>query len=188
MASKINSLFIVFAFMSITAMANVSLAVTAAPVANVYNVNYKAVETGKVKVFIYNYKNELVFSEVLNGVASFSRPYNFSEMEEGSYTIVLESKNGKQTQTVYHSFSKATTFITVKELTDAANKYQLSLASSTGDVVSVKIYNASSALLHEERLNVLGRTGVVFDLTKVKSESITFEISTASGKVERVTF
>jgi hypothetical protein len=166
---------------------NPSLSVSSAS-SSVYNVAYKAVEAGKVKVSIYNDNNELVFTETLNAVSSFNRPYNFSELAEGEYTIVLESKNDKQAEKVSYRSNKVTTYISMKEVADSANKYQLNLTSSTTDAVSVKIYNASDALVHEQKMKVTGRAGFIFDLNKVKSDMITFEISTSNGNVERITF
>ena len=100
MKSKFNSLFIAFVMMSFAAVAAspALLSVTASTAASVFNINYKMVEKGTVNISIYDKSNELVFTEVLIDVKSFVRPYNFSELPEGEYTIVVADKNGKQAE------------------------------------------------------------------------------------------
>jgi hypothetical protein len=176
-------------FLSITLSSFAKTIVSVTPAAaSVYNVNYKSLETGRVKISIFNERNTMVFSEVLNNVASFNRPYNFSELQAGVYTIVLEGKDGKQIQTITHTVNKPSTFISVKEVASAVKKYQVNVISSTTETVSVRIYNATSDLIHEETMTVNGFSGFIFDLNQIKSNNITFEVSTASGKTERASF
>lgn len=190
-----NSQFValVFAsfFLTATAFADAPASLSVTPASDkVYTVVYKASETGKVKVSIYTKKNELVFSEVLTNVASFKRPYNFSQLEEGEYTIVLEDKNGKQVETINHVSNKITSAINVKKLADAENKYVLNVITSGTEGVVVKIYD-NTGLVYVQNVEVTGYFGLIFDLSKVKStpsSTVTFEISTNSGKVETAVF
>lgn len=181
--------FVLVSFMSVAAVADspASLSVTSTD-ASVYNVVYKASEAGKVKVSIYTQRNQLVFSEVLNNVTSFKRPYNFSQLEEGEYTIVLEDKNGKQVETVNHTTSKITSVINVKKLADNDNKYVLNVITNKAQDVFVKIYDGKNTLIYVQTLEVSGYFGLIYDLSKVKStnEPLTIEVSTASGQVESV--
>ena len=63
--------------------------VTVTPSANAetYKLTYQGDETGKVTVSILDENNRTVFTEVLRDVTSFVRPYNFSELAEGQYSI-----------------------------------------------------------------------------------------------------
>lgn len=192
MKSKFNFLAIVCMIMSFAAVAAspASLSVTTST-ANVFNITYKTAETGSVKISIYNTSNELVFSEVLNSVASFVRPYNFSELSEGEYTIVVANKNGKQTEKVNYSANKITSFISISEVANAENKYMLNVKNNGTEAVFVKIYNNEDTLVHEQSLQVTGSFGLIYNLNKVKSASatsVTFEVSTSSGKFEKITF
>lgn len=181
--------FVLVSFMSVAAVADspASLSVTSTD-ASVYNVVYKASEAGKVKVSIYTKRNQLVFSEVLNNVTSFKRPYNFSQLEEGEYTIVLEDKNGKQVETVNYTTSKIISVINVKKLADNDNKYVLNVITNKAQDVFVKIYDGKNTLIYVQTLEVSGYFGLIYDLSKVKStnEPLTIEVSTASGQVESV--
>src|SRR5262245_60322404 len=67
--------------------------------ANVYNIEYASTQKGKVEVSILNSKNETIYSEVISNLSSFVRPYNFSSLAEGEYTIAIKDENGTHTQT-----------------------------------------------------------------------------------------
>src|SRR6187431_1297710 len=102
MKSKI-AVSVVALLMSVVALADSPAILSVVSNANTYTVYYKTSGTGKVRISIVNEANKLVYQEVLNNVASFSRPYNFSQLEEGKYTIVLEDKNGRQVEKVNYT-------------------------------------------------------------------------------------
>jgi hypothetical protein len=190
MKSKINALVVAFIMMSVVAgaAAPASLSVTASA-SNVFNITYKTADVSNVKISIYNNANTLVFSEVLNNVASFVRPYNFSELTEGEYTIVVSNKNGTQAEKVNFSSNKINSIISVSEVANAENKYALTVTNNGTEEVFVRIFDNESAMIHEQSVNVTGSFGLIYNLSKVKSSSaVTFEVSTASGKFERITF
>lgn len=187
--TKITSL-VIACVLSVAAFAKTPLlSVAPSTTASVYDVYYKGTEAGNVKVSIYNNSNVLVFSETLNNVTSFKRPYNFSNLAQGEYTIVLEDKNGKQVENVRYRMNTVNSFIHVAAIANAENKYMLNVTNDGTESVYVKIFNNENDLLHEQALQVTGTFGLVYNLSKVKSSSeITFEITTSNGKVQRMTF
>jgi hypothetical protein len=192
MNSKFSALVFAFIIMSATAFADApaSLTVISTSTSSVYKIYYKTKEVGKVKVSIINSANQLVFSEVLSNVASFVRPYNFSELAEGEYTIVLEDKNGKQVEKVNYTMNRIVSFIKVTEVANDQNKYMLNVANNGSEVVTVKIFS-NNALLHKQDVQVTGSFGLIYNLSQVKATTdskITFEVSTSSGKTEMITF
>jgi len=191
MKSKINALIIACVMMSFAAVAAspIAFSVTSST-ANVFNISYKTAEVSNVRISIYNNSTELVFTEVLNNVASFVRPYNFSELTEGEYTIVVSNKNSTQTEKVNFTSNKINSIISVSEVANAENKYALNVTNNGTEDVYVRIFD-NSTLLHEQSVQVTGSFGLIYNLSKVKSTagaSITFEVSTASGKFEKITF
>ena len=192
MKSKFNSLVIACVMMSFASVAKspASLSVTASS-ANVFKINYKANETGTVKISIYDSNNELVFVEVLNNVTSFVRPYNFNELPEGEYTIVVADKNGKQAEKVNYASNKINSFISVSEVADAENKYALSVTNNGTEEVFVRIFDNDYNMIHEQSVQVTGSFGLIYNLNNLKSaaaSTVTFEVSTSSGKFEKITF
>jgi hypothetical protein len=192
MKSKINALIIACVMMSFAAVAAtpVSMTVTATS-ANVFKISYRAEVAENVKISIYDNNNQLVFVEVLSNVASFVRPYNFTEMSEGQYTIVVANKNGKQAEKVIYTANKIESFISVSEVANAENKYMLNVTNNGSEDVFVRIFNNENTLVHEQSVKVTGSFGLIYNLNNVKSatdSTVTFEVSTSSGKFEKITF
>jgi hypothetical protein len=192
MKSKISAL-IISCVMSFSSVAGspTTMTVTTASNGSIFNINYRASEVGSVNVSILNKANQLVFAETIHNVASFVRPYNFSQLAEGEYTVVVSDKNGKQAEKVSYSLNKITSFISVSEIAHEENKYAFRVANNGTEVVNVRIYGENQVVIHEQEVEVTGSFGLIYDLNKVKSttgSSITFEISTSSGKTEIIKF
>jgi hypothetical protein len=190
MNSKITSLLFAFVMMSVIAHAEepAGFAVIPGTKASVYNIYYSSTEAGKVKVSILNSKRELVFTEVFNNVSSFKRPYNFSQLTEGQYTIVVEDKKGKQVEQVNYTMNKVASFISVTEAANSENKYILNVTNNGTEEVLVKIFSGET-LIHSQNVKVTGNFGLVYNLTKVKSpKAVTFEITTSNGNTQTINF
>jgi len=189
MKSKITVL-VLATFFSFAAFANAptSFKIVAAD-ASIYNVHYKAAETGKVKISIYNNVKQLVFAEILSNVASFVRPYNFSNLSEGEYTIIVEDKNGKQAETVNYAMDKVTSMIKVSEVANATDKFLLNVTSTGSDLVTVRILDSTNNLIYTQQVEVTGSLGIVYNLSQVKlADRVTFEVSTSNGNIETISF
>src|SRR5260221_13122888 len=63
--------------------------------AGIYKLIYRTAEAGKVKVSIYNADGDLVFTETLAHVESFTHLYNFSNLSQGEYSTIVEDKKEK---------------------------------------------------------------------------------------------
>ena len=191
MNSKLSALVLAFIVSAASAFADAPTSLTVvSSTSQVYKVYYKTNEAGKVKVSIINSNNQLVFSEVMSNVASFVRPYNFSELPEGEYTIVLEDKNGKQVEKVNYTMNKIVSFVKVTEVANADNKFMLNIANNGSEVVTVKIFSGN-AIVHTQDVQVTGTFGLVYNLSQFKATTdakITFEVSTSSGKYQSITF
>jgi hypothetical protein len=175
--------------LSANAGAPASLTITPDTHGSVYNVFYKTALSGKVKISILNNHNEVVFTEVLTNVASFKRPYNFSELIAGEYTIVVENKNGRFEEKVNHLQNPVKTFLKVGKISDT--RYSVNVSSTGTEAVTLRIYDNVSGLIHEDSITVVGGYGLIYNLSQVKSspESIViFEISTAGGDFQTQMF
>jgi hypothetical protein len=174
---------------SLFAESPTTMAVISNATSGVYKVVYKGAETGRVKLSIVNAANELVFSETLTNVSSFIRPYNFNELPEGDYTIVLEDKAGKQVEEVSYHSNKIQSIISVSKLAGFDNKYVVTVANVGNDAVNVKITDVAGNVLYEQATTVKGDYGLVYNLDQVKADGskVTFEVS-ASGATHTVTY
>ena len=193
MNSKIASSICACLLFAVSALADSPASFTIIPANNsaVYNVFYKSAEAGRVRITISNSANQIVFSEILNNVTSFKRPYNFMELEQGEYTITLEDKHGKQVEKVKYFMNEITSFVRVSQIPGASDKYLVNVATNGQETVNVKIYSNKHELLHEEHVKISGNYGVVFNLSQVKASLapvVIFEVTTGSGKTETAMF
>ena len=166
-----------------------TMAVIPNATSGIYKVCYKGAEAGKVKLSIVGANNEVVFSEVMTNVSSFIRPYNFSQLAEGEYTIVLEDKAGKQVEQISYHLNKIESTISVSKLAGFENKFILTVANTGSADVYVKISDVAGNVLHEQTEIVKGNYGLIYNLDQVKTHGakVTFEVST-SGKTYTVTY
>jgi hypothetical protein len=153
----------------------------------VYKLVYKTTGAGKVKVSIYDENRDLIFTETLTNVESFIRPYNFSNLSQGDYTIVVEDKTGKTEEKVAYYFKKVESAVEVTKIANEANKYLLSVENKETDLIDVKILDAERNILHEESMTVNGKFSVIYNLTTIKGE-ITFEVIGSDGLIKTIKY
>jgi hypothetical protein len=193
MNSKITLLVITAVFMALSVFAENSTLVITTPDSkgSVYNVLYKSVESGRVKISIYDEKNNKVYAETLTNVRSFRRPFNFDQMSSGVYTVVIEDKNGKQTEVINHVPHSVSTTMRVSRIAGAEQKFMLKVVNNGSEEVSIRIYDNLRGLLYEDRLQVTGSNGLIYNLSQAKIQSgaiIIFEVSTDNGYFESAMF
>jgi hypothetical protein len=148
---------------------------------------YRGEKSGKVKVTIYNDKGQKVFVETMRKTEHFMRPYNFSSLPEGNYTIELSDEQGTRSQKIKHSVvsQSNTQFAHITRLDDSGTRYILAVSNAGSDALTVKIYDDRNNLLYRETEIVDGNFGKVYNLTKV-SGNHTFVVSDADGNVHRL--
>lgn len=141
---------------------------------------YKGTKQADVKISIYNAANTLVYSETIKNVDGFVRPYNFTNLEEGEYSIELHGENGRQVERVIYKLGKVEKLANVMLVTGESNKYILSVANKGQDVLTIKIFGDKGTLLYSKTENVDGDFAQVYNLDKYKG-SVTFEVSDSKG-------
>ena len=141
---------------------------------------YKGTKQADVKVSKYNAANTLVYSDTIKNVDGFVRPYNFTNLEEGEYSIELIGENGRQVERVIYKLGKVEKLANVMHVTGEANKYILSVANKGQDVLTIKIYGDKGVLLYSKTENVDGDFAQVYNLDKYNG-GVTFEVSDSKG-------
>jgi hypothetical protein len=147
---------------------------------------YRGEHSGKVKVTIYDENGSAVFKEVMQNREHFMRPYNFSSLPSGEYTIEIVDDQGTRTEKVEHAgVSKKKRPANLWRLNPDSNKYMLSVPRNGSDELVVKIYDERNSVIYEERAQVSGDFAKVYDLSQVKGAH-TFEIRDNNGGVRRL--
>ncbi len=150
-----------------------------------FHVYYKSPNAANVKVNIYDANNKIVFTETIRKVDGFVRPYNFSDLAYGEYTIEIQEGNQRLTEKVSYA-PKVNNLAHVTKVTGSDNKYVVAVPNKTQDVISVKIYN-DNTLLHQEQLQILNDFAKVYNLGDVKGK-VSFEVTDSKGNSKVVSY
>ncbi len=109
-------------------------------------------------------------------------------MTEGEYTVVLEDKNGKQSEKISYTVNHVTSFVSVSPVANQDGKYRLNVYNNGSENVDVRIFTQEGLLVHDQVLNVNGNYALIYNLKQVTSPAFTFEVTTSNGNVKTVKF
>ena len=155
----------------------------------IYNLVY-AGASQKVRVTIRNSAGRLLFTEVLR-LQSFSRPYNFSSLPDGTYYIEVTDDSDTTVKTVVlgnEAENKSLEAVSqVRSIPDEKGKYVVSVGNTESSQILVKIYDQWANLVYEGSEHVEGDFAKVFNLEAVKSDLFVFEIFDNNGLIKRST-
>ncbi|MDN4165492.1 hypothetical protein QWY31_08270 [Cytophagales bacterium LB-30] len=155
-----------------------SVSVTNATQDGIVKLAYVSSESQSVKVSIYNQENELIFSERITE-ESFVRPYNLSDAGEGTYTVVVEDKNGKNASEVVYKKTALASVVHLQNVYPEEGKVFLRINNLDNDDFTVKVYN-NNKLVHKQTIEDQTQWGQVYDVSKL-SEGAYFEVTSTKG-------
>lgn len=157
-----------------------SVAVTNSLGSSLVKVYYKADQAGNVKISILK-NGKLLFTETLTKVAGFVRPYNFSGLQAGEYTVQIEDKQGKRTEKVDYLAGRIEKYISIVKLAEEG-KYLLSVNSRSRDKINVSVYNHKNEILHSQDKTVSNAFAEVLNLKDINR--FTIEVSDSQGVIK----
>ena len=150
---------------------------------------YRAEQSGHVKVTIRNDRGQLVFGETIRNTEQFMRPYNFSFVPEGDYTIEVSGEHGKYVEKVKHSFSSRETFIKrparLARVSSGGNRYLLMVPNKGHNALTVTIFDDRNTLLYKRTETIHGDFAKVYNLGRFTGNH-TFEIVDSNGGFNRL--
>jgi len=159
-----------------------SVAVTRASGSSLVKLYYKSEKAGTVDVAILNQKNEVVFNETIKKADYFVRPYNFKELPEGEYTLIVSDESGKSVEKVNYRNEKVEKLIHVLKLIEA-DKYVMTIQSAKPEDVYIYIFDENGILIHNEIQSITKEFAQVYNLKGVKS--FTIEVWDKDGALKR---
>jgi hypothetical protein len=145
---------------------------------SVFNVYYKAEQKGLVKVSILNANSKVVFSESIRSKNGFVRPYNFSKLGTGAYTILIEDNQGVRKQEITYADGKIEKYINLVKLNEDG-KYLVCVKSKSSDRINISVYDQFNKLIHSQDKTV--NTDFVEVLNIKSINQFTIEISDSNG-------
>jgi hypothetical protein len=151
---------------------------------NIFKLFYRAEQPGDVHVNIYNKEGQIVFSEVIRKTDNFMRPYNFSTLPEGDYTITLRDGQAKRIEHVRHFHPASSRIVNAIRINKDENRYLLAVPNVGRDVLTIRIFDDSHSLLFEGDESVDGNFAKVYNLNDVKGAQL-FEVTDGRGRTGR---
>jgi hypothetical protein len=152
-----------------------------------FRVIYKSEKENDVKVSILDDRNQVVYSEKVNKTDGFSRPYNFTSLSEGDYTISIEDGSKKTIEKVSYRMPRTSKMLNVLKVAGNEGKYVITAAGKGSEVITVSIYDGTNTLIHKGFETTSGDFAKVYNVKSVKGH-VTFEISNENGEVKTVSY
>jgi hypothetical protein len=150
-----------------------------------FKVIYKGDKEGTVKVTIYDAASKTVFSETLRKVESFVRPYNFSSLPEGDYTIEVADQNGKQVEKIGYYKGVLKRYVNLKKLAAADSRYLLTVTNKGKESLTIEIFNNAGRLVFSDKQNINGDFGKVYNLKGLPGD-FSFQVTDSAGATKTV--
>lgn len=149
----------------------------------IFHVFYKGAKRSDVKIFIRNERNDLVFTETIRKTDGFVRPYNFTNLEDGEYTVEVIDCTQRQAQKITHSIKPPDKLAHVVRVSPAENKFLLTVPNKVHNIISVKIYGDKHQLVYQELLEISDDFAKLYNLNQI-NDDFSFEITDKEGNVK----
>jgi len=146
-----------------------------------FKVFYKAPESGKVRISIFDERGTRVFYESFRNTDGFMRPYNFAALEKGQYSIHVEDANGLRIETVFYASEKPSRIANLDRLGEST-QYLLSVPNKGAETLTVRILTENGTELYRKTEKVIGDFARLYNVKGV-SGKISFVITDKTGTV-----
>jgi hypothetical protein len=147
----------------------------------IYTLIYAGGKAENVKLNISNGAGQTLFNQTIKSKEGFVRALNFTNVEQGDYTITIESDDLTEVRKVsYVTTGKPDiNHVHVAKLMDEG-KYLFTMSQVPNETVHVKIFDGLNNVVHEEMIKIDGSYGVVYNLKQIAGNP-TFEVTAKSG-------
>lgn len=145
-----------------------------------YKLYYNGSQQMDVAISIRNADDQIVFREVLKHVDGFVRPYNFSDLSEGEYTIEIRDDNGLKIEKIRYEKAVDSKQARVLKLSGSENKYLLMISNKSAKAVKVRILDESDNVIYNQHETITGDFARIYNLNKHSGKG-RFEITDGDG-------
>ncbi|HCW08775.1 MAG TPA: hypothetical protein DGG95_15570 [Cytophagales bacterium] len=143
---------------------------------DVFKVIYKGESPSRVHVLISNETGEEVFREDLTSNAGFIRPYNFSGLPNGNYSISVKDSDGEKIETVGYNEEKKVRSIDdnewiayIAQLSASENKFLVAVPKQGESNFSIQIFDPADQLVYSDEQKTNTHFGKIFKLKNCES-------------------
>ena len=130
-----------------------------------FNVYYQPAGVTNAKVYIHDSNGKEIYSETVKKTDGFIRPYTFSELDLGEYTVTVVDGEETFTKKLVYELTSVKKLARVAKVEDG--KFLVSIPSSfyTGPA-DIKIYN-DGELVHTHHVNTTTDFSQIFNVKKL---------------------
>ncbi len=139
-------------------------------VGDIFRVTYRSSVECRVKVTITDAKGEVVFTEKVDSHGGITRPYNFSQLPKGDYSIQVEDLIGSYSEKLSYQDKNWVTH--VGKIKDEENKYIVAIPSQGKQEVTVYVYDQFQELVFTYYLFNEGDFAKVYHLKGLEGATI----------------
>ena len=148
---------------------------------SVFKVMYQGDEKSTVKISIKNDQGELIFKELIKDTDGFTRPYNFSSLPQGNYSVTIDNGVSVRTEIISHEEVNSKKSVRISAVDTERNKVALTVYSLRKGEVIIKVLNEAKETVFEESQFVQGGFGRLYNLKDLAHYTI--EVHDASGLI-----
>jgi len=142
---------------------------------------YRGETLNRVTVRIFNADGKIVLQDNLGVLDNFVRPYNFSNLEEGAYTIELSDDSGKQIKQVnYNVVQRNEKSARLVKVANHNAKYLLMVPGEVNDRLLIKVTDNYGRVVYEGHEDLSGNFAKLYNMEKI-TEKFTIEIVDKNG-------
>ena len=167
----------VAAFANVNALSETSSFKVIAKADLKYDLYYVSESEGPVTVRIYDAKGNMITDDKIKNQKAFKKTYNFKELANGNYKIVVNNQEGRASQAVFHNPSPTKMQIMITQIPESKS-FRLHVGDfDTSKPLTVKVYTANNRLIFSEQINETAGFSKVYNLNKVDAETVRFTVS-----------
>lgn len=137
---------------------------------DIFRVTYRSAIECRVKVTITDAKGEMVFTEKVDSHGGFTRPYNFSQLPKGDYTIQVDDIIGTYSEKL--SYQDKNWVTRISKIEGAENKFIVAIPSQGKQEVTVYVYDQFQELVFTDHLFNEGDFAKVYHLKDLQGATI----------------
>ena len=141
---------------------------------------YTKEDQSQVMIKLLDQKGKEILSKKVKSEEGFIQPFNFKNLDEGTYTFEITDDDGTVKEEVNYTryIARKNAISSVYQIT-GTSKYKVSLESD-GNPVMVEIKDSKGNVVHKEKIDAESSFSRTYDLSAISAQDLQFEIT--SGK------
>ncbi|MEO8473397.1 MAG: hypothetical protein ABI477_14455 [Chryseolinea sp.] len=150
-----------------------------------FKLYYKATEQSNVRVSILDSDRKVVYTETIQHVDGFVRPYNIASLSNGEYTVEVADRSGVQTQKLSVAKESSEKLAHVFKVSGEDGKYLLTVSNKESRDLNVKIYDDANNMIYNQVETAGADFARIYNLKKYAGK-FTFEVTDSTGKSKSI--